>query len=249
MSLTGPFRRINTGRGHRYVDANGVKVPGVTTILNNGVPKPALVNWAAREAASFAVDNWDDLASKGIAERMKLIQGAHNVRKNAAAARGTLVHTYAERLANGEQVDVPDEVRGHVESCLRFLDEFEPVTVVSESTVYSVTHGYAGTFDVIFDTAEHGRLLCDWKTNSSGIYGEVALQLAAYRFAEFYDDGDQPVPMPDVDGCAVIHLQADSYTVRMVEATQSAFDAFLAAKRVAEFRADADDFVGEAITL
>ena len=59
MNLTAPFRRIDSGRGHRYVDAYGIKVPGVTTLLSGGLPKPALTNWAARTAAEFAVDNWE----------------------------------------------------------------------------------------------------------------------------------------------------------------------------------------------
>ena len=43
-TLKGPFIRRNYGRGHGYKDANGVKVPRVTTILSKGLPKPALVN-------------------------------------------------------------------------------------------------------------------------------------------------------------------------------------------------------------
>ena len=245
MTFAGPFKRIETGRGHRYTDANGVKIPGVTTIINQGVPKPALVNWAARTAAEYAVDNWTELWTVGAAERLRQIGGAPNRRRNAAAARGTLVHAYAEKLAHGEEVEVPDEVRGHVESCLRFLDEFQAETVVSESTCYSVEFGYAGTFDIIVDLPGIGRYLCDWKTNASGIYGDVALQLAAYRFADFYDDD---VSMLLVDGCAVIHIQADSYTFRTIEANDAAFDAFLAAQTVAEFRADADDFLGPILT-
>jgi hypothetical protein len=47
--------RKNHGRGHTYY-INGTKVDGVTTIIGNGLPKPALVNWAARCAADEAVD-------------------------------------------------------------------------------------------------------------------------------------------------------------------------------------------------
>lgn len=45
-----PTRIQRSGNGHSYY-LDGEKVPGVTTILGNGVPKPALVAWGARCAA------------------------------------------------------------------------------------------------------------------------------------------------------------------------------------------------------
>jgi hypothetical protein len=48
---TAPIRRVDTAKGHYYRDATGQRVPGVTTIIGDGVPKPALINWAANAAA------------------------------------------------------------------------------------------------------------------------------------------------------------------------------------------------------
>jgi hypothetical protein len=36
-------RRVNRGRGHSYL-LDGAPVPGVTTILGQGMPKPALID-------------------------------------------------------------------------------------------------------------------------------------------------------------------------------------------------------------
>ena len=61
-------RRRNHGRGHSY-QIDGDKVIGVTTAIGNGLPKPALTRWAAREVASFVVDN------KDVVNRLKTARG------------------------------------------------------------------------------------------------------------------------------------------------------------------------------
>ena len=40
-------RRINHGRGH-YYEVDGHRVDGVTTVIGDGIPKPALIDWASR---------------------------------------------------------------------------------------------------------------------------------------------------------------------------------------------------------
>jgi hypothetical protein len=50
-----PTRIQKSGNGHSYF-LDGEKVPGVTTVLGNGIPKPALVGWAARTVAEYVTD-------------------------------------------------------------------------------------------------------------------------------------------------------------------------------------------------
>lgn len=50
-----PTRIQKAGSGHSYF-LDGVKVPGVTTILGNGVPKNGLQGWAAGTVADFVVN-------------------------------------------------------------------------------------------------------------------------------------------------------------------------------------------------
>lgn len=240
-----PITRRNHGRGHSYFDANGVKLPSVTTIISGGVPKPALVRWAARTAAEEAVDRWDELAALPISERQKIIADAPNARRNAAAARGTTVHEYAEKLVAGEEVAVPDELRGHVESCAKFLDEWDVRAMHTESTLVNVTHGYAGTLDLIADLPGMGWVLLDWKTNASGIFGDVALQLAAYRFATHIGAGSEE--MPEVDSAAIVHVRADGYSLVPITAGPEQFRAFIAAMRVREFAESSNELVHDAI--
>lgn len=51
----GPTKIVKSGNGHSYL-LDGEKVPGVTTILSNGVPKPGLIGWGAGTVADFVVN-------------------------------------------------------------------------------------------------------------------------------------------------------------------------------------------------
>lgn len=232
----GPFTRRNYGRGHGYKDAQGQKVPGVTTILSKGLPKPALVNWAARTAAEYAVDNWPMLNDLPVSERLDMIRRAPDATKNAAALRGTKLHDAAERLIAEGTVDVePDQVP-LVENYTRFLSDWDVKAEYVESAVYNVTHGYAGTLDLIATLADGRRWLLDIKT-SKGVYGDMALQLAAYRYAEFLHDDDTEGPtdlaMPQVEAVGIIHVRADDYDLVPLTAGPAEFRSFLYIAQVA----------------
>ena len=214
------FRRRNYGRNHSYY-LDGQKLPGVTTILGDGLAKPALVAWGINTASAYAVDNWNDLAELKPSERLDRLKKSPYADRDAAAKRGTEVHRLAELLAHGKEVTVPDELAGHVEAYVRFLDEFEPEPYLLETACVSLSKWpYAGTFDGILDIPSRGRLLVDIKTARSGVFPDNALQLAAYRWATHYavpDDDWELHPMPQVDGCAVIHVRADGYDLVPVE--------------------------------
>lgn len=228
--FTPPARRIDKvafGKPtHYYEDANGKRIPGVTTILNEGMPKPALINWAANATADYAVNNWDHLADMGVADRLKVLKKARYEDRDAAAKRGTEVHDLAEHLLKGEEVSVPDELRGHVESYVRFLDDWQPEPVIVEKTVINYKHGYAGTLDMVVDLPDGRRVLADIKTTRSGIYGETALQLAAYRYAEVYLNDGSEVTMPTVDDTWGIWVRGDGYDVVPLVADANTFDDF-----------------------
>ena len=69
------LERRNYGRGHGY-KIDGYKVPGVTTVLGESLPKPALIDWAARTTAAAAVDRWDELGALPPSQRLKALEGA-----------------------------------------------------------------------------------------------------------------------------------------------------------------------------
>lgn len=249
MIYTPPIRRVDTAKGHYYKDANGSRVPGVTTILG-ALPKDGLINWAGSATAAAAVNRWEELADLPPATRLKELETARYKDRDLAGKRGTEVHTYAEHLINGEEVTVPDELVGHVEAYAKFLDVFKVEPVAVEFGVAHYRHGYAGTCDLIADVnvprLGRKRLLMDIKTARSGIWGDNALQLAAYRYAEVVI-GDPERPVPEVDGCAGIHVRGDGADLVPVTADEAVFRAFLYVKQVYEFEKVSRDLVGEPI--
>lgn len=256
MTYTAPIRRVETAKGHYYKDAHGNRVPGVTTFTDGGLPKKALINWSANATIEYAIDHWDQLGKLTPSARMKKLQGARYEVKDTAARRGTEVHALAEQLLAGEEVEVPDELAGHVESYVQFLDAFQPQPVLVEFAVMSHTYGYAGTGDSILDFPNGlkgfdmpvPRLLCDIKTNRSGIFGETALQLAGYRYADVYlDENGDEQPMIEVDGCAAIHVRGDGCDLIPVIAEQRQHRQFLYAQQIYEFDKEARDLVGAPI--
>lgn len=256
------IRRVNSGKSHYYVDEDtGERIPGVTGITDAGLPKPALINWAANATAEAAVDRWDELAAMPPSQRLKALQGARYAVKDAAANRGTAVHKLAEKLVQGERVTVPDALAGHVASYVRFLDEFDVRPLLVERTIHSAAHRYCGTFDLIADLLDpddpepdpalrrrHTWLL-DVKTNRSGIFGDIALQLAAYRYADVYIDQDkgEEYDMPEVDACGGVHVRADGYSLIPVEAGPLQHRAFLYVQQVGAFTEHSRELVGEPV--
>jgi hypothetical protein len=241
------FRRKNYGRGHAYFLGDR-KLDGVTTILSKGLPKPALVQWAANCAADLACDEWDELAELPLSERRKRLAKAPNAARDAAAVKGTRVHALADKLANGEEVAVPEELAGHVEACVRFLDDFDVVTVHTERPVYHDSYLYAGTFDLIALVGGRTWLL-DWKTNKSGPFGDTAFQLAAYRNATHFEFAPGDVrPMPKVDECGVIWLRSDGYDLHPYHADSGVFRQFLYIQQCARAAEECRDYRGDALT-
>lgn len=240
------FRRKNHGGGHSYYLGER-KLDGVTTVLSKGLPKPALVQWAANTAAALAVDEWDTLAELPPSERLKRISKAPNAARDAAAVKGTRVHALADKLANGHEVAVPEDIAGHVDACVKFLDDWEVRPILTECPVYHDTYLYAGTFDLI--AWVDGKVwLLDWKTNKSGPFGEVAFQLAAYRHAThcLRPDGDV-APLPAIDECGVVWIRSDGYDLYPYHADQGVFRQFLYIQQSARAATECRDYRGDAL--
>jgi hypothetical protein len=260
--------RTDNGRNHWYTDTEtGDRVPGVTTIVGDGLPKKALINWAGNATAEYAIDHWDELAELAPSARLKKMQGGRYEARDAAANRGTQVHKMGERLIAGDTVTVPDLLRPYVDSYVRFLDEFQLRARHVEALVYSASHRYVGTLDIfgdilLPDMPEYDHLprdddgfvcnaLIDAKTNRSGIFGETALQLAGYRFAEFMQpdprDPESAFDMPEVTWTGALWIRPDGYSLIPVTAGVEQHRAFLYVQQVGIFDRGARQLVGEAI--
>lgn len=242
---------IYRGRGHSYV-IDGEPADGVTSLIGDGIPKPALINWAANTTAGYAVDHWDRLDGLTVSARLKELQRARYADLDQAAKRGTEVHDIAEKLIHGEEVEVPEAIAGHVESCVRFLDTWKPTPVLTEAVVGNRRWRYAGKLDSISDFPKLGRVLFDLKTNRSGIYGETALQASAYAHAETYVDTDQnEQPMSDLgvntETAYAVWIRADGYDLYPLDIGEDTFKTFLYAAAVARRARTMRALVGDAL--
>lgn len=252
------FTKRKFGKNHAYY-LDGVKLDGVTTLLGNGLPKPALINWAANATAEYAVDNWADLSDMSLSERLKVLKGSRYAITDEAKQRGTEVHDLAEKLAKGEEVEVPDAIAGHVTSALRFLDEYKFETILTETSCFHEKALYGGTFDLLGRSrlAEHeGKvILADWKTNRTGIYPETALQLTAYAKATHFLDRDgveQAMAELRITDLWGIWIRSDGYEVYPMEFSDRTWQAFgnvVAVARGAANRDVSDEWKGRALQV
>lgn len=226
--MTAPrLTRRNYGRGHGY-KLDGQKIPGVTTIIDV-LDKPALRNWYARTAAERAVNEWDAIGQMPVAERLTYIQYGPKDRVQAAALRGTQIHDLGEKLARGEEVDVPDEHVGPVEAYARWMDRWDIEPIAAETPLCSVTYGYGGTADLWGRVGKRDGAvaLLDIKTGS-GVYDETGLQLAAYRYSEIIQpEKGVEIATPAVDMVYVAHVGPDDVRMLPVTADSEVFRTFL----------------------
>lgn len=243
-----PVRRVDRGRYHFYEDGDNRRIPGVTTILG-ALPKPALINWAGNATAEAAINRWDELTQMPPAQRLDTLKKARYDVTNTAKNKGTLVHGYAERLVQGEEVTgIPDELRPYTENYIRFIDTWQLDPILVEVVLVNYTHGYAGTLDLVAEittpAGERETWLLDIKTGEKGIWPETALQLSAYRNAEFYVDNDgNEQPMPPVEGTAAIHVTADDAVLIPTVSGPEQYNQFRFAKKIYEFEQESDGLI------
>lgn len=242
--MASPRHATTSRSGQRFYTWRGENYYSVTTMINGGLPKPALINWAKKFTAEYACDHIEALNALVADDR----DGAVDWLKNAAwrdrdkkAELGTYVHEAVEAYILGRPFPTwKPEARPRMEQFLRFLDEYEPVFEMTEASVYNRTHRYAGTLDGILRFPKLGdyRAIGDYKSGKA-IYEEVALQLAMYRHAEFVGlpDGSEG-PMPSVDGAVALHLTDDGYDVIDVDASESIFRFALHVREVYRFQTD-----------
>jgi hypothetical protein len=223
----------------RYYVWQGEVYPSVTSILQ-AIAKPALVQWAARRVAEAVVAEAEVIARlarldpAGTVERLARAPWRE---KTDAGRVGTALHKGAEAIATGGRFEVTPTTEGLVRHFLGFVRERRPTFRLTEATVYSRQHRYAGTLDAIV-TIGGQTVLLDYKTSKS-IYPEYALQLAAYRHAEFIGLPDgQEVALPQIDACAVLHLTPTGYQLVEMDAGPATFGIFLAVRRLAAWLAE-----------
>ncbi|SCF42439.1 PD-(D/E)XK nuclease superfamily [Micromonospora echinospora] len=250
---TPKINTISRGGSRFYVNPEtGEKAPGVTSILGM-LPKPFLQHWAAKVVAEYATDNLGELVGlrlngdrQGVIDFLK---GAPRRDTARAAETGTAVHDAFEKIAKGQPVGrLHPDYRVYVDHFEEFLKEFAPEFVFLEETVWSETWDYAGSFDA-YAVIDGERVFLDWKTTRSGVHPEVALQLAAYRHADYIirPDGSR-VPQPSSTAGGVLHVRPEGWGFYPVRTDEAVFDVFTTLRKVFDWdRAMKETVVGAPI--
>ncbi len=172
---------------HIYM-MNGQRTRSVTGIIGLKDKSMALVPWSQEETAKCLLQV---LEAKAVIDREQIIRGAFasDRAKEKAASLGSAVHDWCEeyinhKLKKGKNPGMPNDpaVISGVTSFMEWEESNQVKFLWSEKVLYSRKHDYMGKAD--FGAIVNGeRCICDLKTGN-GMYKEVRLQLAAYRFAD-----------------------------------------------------------------
>ena len=146
-----------------YLDANGNKLPSVSTILNATKPqedRERLYNWRQRVGVTEA-----------------------NQISGAASRRGTGTHKQIQRYLEGKKAVCPDAIIPYWQSIEPVLQEISNIKLV-EGTVFNYDLKYAGIVDCVASFRDVP-CICEWKTadkpkgSIERLY-DYPLQIAAY---------------------------------------------------------------------
>lgn len=247
--MPGKVRTIQRGGSRFYVNPEtDVKVPGVTSVISM-LPKPFLAFWNAKMVAELAVDSLpfvEQMAARDRQGAIDYLKGAARRYTKTRSDVGSGAHDLFERLVRGEAVNrVHPDLEPYRRHFVDFLAKVNPELLRAEDVAWSDAHQYAGSFDAILRVwlAEDGTptpdrsgephsLMVDWKT-SKDTYPDVALQMSAYAHADVIIDSEgKRSPMPEFDGAAVLHITADQWAFKPVNASDEVFGYFLTLRKV-----------------
>jgi hypothetical protein len=236
--VTNP-KNARSFNGRRFYTYRGQQLESVTSLLGRGFPKDFLKFWAAKHTAELAFDDrsWLDMDREAAVAYLK---GAPWRTRDKAGDHGTVVHEALAALAGGAKTfKAPAALKPHVQAVGDFWRAYQPRVIYSERQVFSLSHGYAGSFDLL--AWIYGRLLLIDAKTSSVLGHDMRLQLAAYRFADFIGEDDMVLaPMPTVHGAAILWIPRDlpdHWQLIEVPAGRDEFAAFLRAKDTSDFMA------------
>lgn len=210
----------------------GEEFPAVSTVIGAGVAKPFLVPWAAKMAAQYAIDNWNDLNNLDDTEKLIKIRTAHQVYADGRASVGDIVHEIIECAQTGQPYPQwGKEVNGYINQFINFMLDVQPRFIESEVTLCSRKHNYAGTADWIAEI--DGKIVYGDNKTGKRVYPEVGLQLGALANCDFIlrEDGTED-PMPEPDYCAALHIRPRSWKLTPIHHPVDCFNAFLAARQI-----------------
>jgi hypothetical protein len=234
---TGPRNaRTDPESGIRYYSWQGQEFPSVTSIRNLAGMPIKLAQWRTNQVIERAMTEYQQLGTmlgttdpKAVASWLRKAQ---DVKRDAAADLGKRVHDYAAR--NISPANAPADVAPFLLQYKDWLYQTGIDILLVERQVWSLSWGYAGTFDLIGRFPKRGDTwMIDLKTGS-GTYPEHALQTEAYARADFIgeDNNEDPAATAILKSIAppnraVLHLRPDGWSFKTIPSTDRTWAAFL----------------------
>lgn len=226
---------------HKYFWNGDGPIPSVTTVKDVLDKSGPLVGWAKAETAACAVRNYETLGvlktTAGDAAAVDWLKKIPDYQRDKAADMGTSIHVAAEHIILGVSQILTPEQEPFVAAYRKFLTTWEPQFLLVEAMVFSLRHHYAGTLDAVA-VIDGETWLLDWKT-SKGVYGDMAIQLAAYGNADFvgYEGDPTEYAIPPIDRYGIVHIRPDMDEALLIPMdVDGAFEVFLDLRRPFEFR-------------
>jgi hypothetical protein len=253
---------------HNYVDPlpacdiadayDGPQIKSVTTWLSIAHPFTN-DSWKLGLAADHAIDNAHEIVKGHIigdlTEIKAAIAGAPDRHRDAAANRGTEIHSMFESLMAGEELGVYNQTSPswvYVDRVKVIVEEFKAAGATmfaSEVLAFNRT-GPTGQFDAGVELGGK-RIIVDYKTRgetkpSAALrYPKEAAQLGAYSLADYWivedDTGAHRMAPFEFDGGLVISLTPDDHAYYYVD-LDKARDAWSAAFAWAQAKDDTSAF-------
>lgn len=205
----------------RWCEVNGERVPSVTTALGI-LDKPALKFWAQNQTIEGVVRLYDMYEGTVPARTFGQLKGALSDNRlcfyqktSAAADAGTALHLATEQWAEDGIIpniaDYEPRVRPHIRAFAKFLRDYEPEFVESETIVGSAKYGFAGRLDakmlfhgrVATERGLTGLVLGDYKS------AKQIHPLTMFRQLEGYEGASVECGFAPTDHRCVVRLGAD----------------------------------------
>jgi len=246
--------RHDTPHG-RYYDVDGESFPSVTHVLGV-IGKPALIQWAANQERDLvteaAADLYLDLLKAQpmsrpvytltLAGRLGTVR-AHRRALERAGAIGAQTHALIEWHLRqqigqtvGKEPDAADPARWAFVAFRNWAESVDLKPLLIEQTVWSRTHRYAGTMDLLAEVNGVATLV-DFKTGKA-VYPEAHLQNVAYQVA-LAEMGHQAPAGGLIVRLPKVRTDPD-FELAVVPPVAELLPVFLAVRRVWQWATDAE---------
>lgn len=209
----------------------GINVTGVTDVLSKG----PLYQWGINTGVDAMAQQVGAYASKGFIsfDASALSDMTHSAKKrpdevrDEAADLGTRIHDYIEAVLTGRELPpLTPDMEPSVNAFWAWKAECGLELRVSERMLFSLTHNYGGTLDAIGYKPDGTKVILDWKS-SNGIYESMALQTAAYWYADGEMTGEWAAEIYIARFPKVAKEGEAPFEVKQVTGKETAFNAFL----------------------